>query len=46
MLLPLMRCIRQAWNQEAKTAGDDSFPVCRPIRNYCVKIFHGIADIG
>ena len=52
MLLPLMRCIRQDWNQEVKTAGEfliiDSFPVpvCQPIRNYRVKIFRGIADIG
>ena len=52
MLLPLMRCIRQDWNQEVKTAGEfliiDSFPVpgCQPIRNYHVKIFRGIADIG
>ncbi|GAA0039196.1 transposase [Lactobacillus amylovorus] len=52
MLLPLMRCIRQAWNQEVKIAGEfliiDSFPVpvCQPIRNYRVKIFRGIADIG
>ena len=32
MLLPLIRCIRQAWNQEVKTAGEfliiDSFPAC------------------
>lgn len=52
MLLPLMRCIRQDWNQEVKTAGEfliiDSFPVpgCQPVRNYHVKIFRGIADIG
>ena len=52
MLLPLMRRICQAWNQEVKTAGEfliiDSFPVpvCQPIRNYRVKIFRGIADIG
>ena len=52
MLLPLMRRIRQAWNQEVKIAGEfliiDSFPVpvCQPIRNYRVKIFRGIADIG
>ena len=34
MLLPLIRCIRQAWNQEVKTAGEfliiDSFPACSP----------------
>ena len=52
MLLPLMRCIRQDWNQEVKTAGEfliiDSFPVpvCQPVRNYRVKIFRGVADIG
>ena len=52
MLLPLIRCIRQAWNQEVKVAGEfliiDSFPVpvCQPVRNYHVKIFRGIADIG
>ena len=52
MLLPLIRCIRQAWNQEVKTAGEfliiDSFPVpvCQPVRNYRVKIFRGVADIG
>ena len=52
MLLPLMRCIRQDWNQEVKTAGEfliiDSFPVpvWQPVRNYRVKIFRGIADIG
>ena len=52
MLLPLIRCIRQAWNQEVKVAGEfliiDSFPVpvCQPVRNYRVKIFRGIADIG
>ena len=52
MLMPLMRCIRQDWNQEVKTAGEfliiDSFPVpvCQPIRNYRVNIFRGIADIG
>ena len=32
MLLPLIRYIRQAWNQEVKTAGEfliiDSFPAC------------------
>ncbi|MEK3599296.1 transposase [Lactobacillus crispatus] len=48
MLLPLIRCIRQAWNQEVKTAGEfliiDSFPV--PVCNYRVKIFRGVADIG
>ncbi|MBI1720684.1 transposase [Lactobacillus crispatus] len=52
MLLPLIRCIRQAWNQEVKTAGEfliiDSFPVpvCQPVCNYRVKIFRGVADIG
>ncbi|RXF51779.1 IS982 family transposase, partial [Lactobacillus crispatus] len=52
MLLPLIRCIRQAWNQEVKVAGEfliiDSFPVpvCQPVRNYRVKIFRDIADIG
>ena len=52
MLLSLIRCIRQAWNQEVKTAGEfliiDSFPVpvCQPVRNYRVKIFRGVADIG
>ncbi|TDN15734.1 IS982 family transposase, partial [Lactobacillus crispatus] len=52
MLLPLIRCIRQAWNQEVKTAGEfliiDSFPVpvCQPVCNYRVKIFQGVADIG
>ena len=50
MLLPLMRCIRQAWNKEVRVAGEfliiDSFPVpvCQPVRNYRVKIFRGIAD--
>ena len=52
MLLPLIRCIRQVLNQEVKTLGEfliiDSFPVpvCQPVRNYHVKIFRGIADIG
>ena len=52
MLLPLIRCILQAWNQEVKTAGEfliiDSFPVpvCQPVCNYRVKIFRGVADIG
>ena len=52
MLLPLIRCIRQVLNREVKTAGEfliiDSFPVpvCQPVRNYYVKIFRGIADIG
>jgi hypothetical protein len=52
MLLPLMRCIRQVLNREVKTAGEfliiASFPVpvCQPVRNYHVKIFRGIADIG
>ncbi len=52
MLLPLIRCIRQAWNKEVRVAGEfliiDSFPVpvCQPVRNYRVKIFRGIADIG
>ena len=52
MPLPLIHCIRQAWNQEVNTTGElliiDSFPVplCQPVRNYRVKIFRGIADIG
>ena len=44
--------IRQDGFQEVKVAGElliiDSFPVpvCQPVRNYRVKIFRGIADIG
>ncbi|KRK07600.1 transposase, IS4 family [Lactobacillus pasteurii DSM 23907 = CRBIP 24.76] len=52
MLLPLIRCIRRAWNQEVNTTGElliiDSFPVplCQPVSNYRVKIFRGTADVG
>ena len=51
MPLPLIRCIRQAWNQGVNTTGelliiDIPVPLCQPVRNYRVKIFRGIADIG
>ena len=51
-LLPLIYLIRQTLNQEVDLSGKiliiDSFPVpvCQPVRNYRVKIFHDIADIG
>ena len=48
-LITNIRCICQTWNQEVQIfLIIDSFPVpvCQPIRNYRVKIFRGIADIG
>ncbi|AZA20277.1 MAG: IS982 family transposase [Lactobacillus helveticus] len=51
-LLPLIYLIRHTLNQEVDLSGKiliiDSFPVpvCQPVRNYRVKIFHDIADIG
>lgn len=51
-LLPLIYMIRHVLNQEADLSGKiliiDSFPVpvCKPVRNYQVKIFRGAADIG
>ncbi|QQP29523.1 IS982 family transposase [Lactobacillus ultunensis] len=51
-LLPLIYLIRHVLNQEVDLSGKiliiDSFPVpvCQPIRNYRMKIFHDIADIG
>lgn len=51
-LLQLIQLIRQKMNQEVDLTRQfliiDSFPVpvCQPIRNHRVKIFHGYADIG
>ena len=51
-LLPLIYLIRHILNQEVDLSGRiliiDSFPVpvCQPVRNYRVKIFRGVADIG
>ena len=51
-LLPLIYLIRHVLNQEVDLSGKiliiDSFPVpvCQPVRNYRVKIFHDMADIG
>ena len=51
-LLPLIYLTRHTLNQEVDLSGKiliiDSFPVpvCQPVRNYRVKIFHDIADIG
>ena len=51
-LLPLIYLIRHVLNQEVDLSGKiliiDSFPVpvCQPVRNYRVNIFHDMADIG
>ena len=51
-LLPLIYLIRHVLNQEVDLSGKiliiDSFPVpvCQPVCNYRVKIFHDMADIG
>ena len=49
-LLPLIYLIRHTLNQEVDLSGKiliiDSFPVpvCQPVRNYRVKIFHDIVE--